>query len=201
MDKAVGGTGGGGARLTPAGVHLLKVSSLLVGARADVLAALGRSANRRVGNTSLATQALRTSMRNPFPCTVHQLQARAGLIRVRLVLPDDTALSATITRESAQLLGLQAGLAGLAVLALCKATAVRIARTLPADESGNVLEGTVSRMTRSAAGGEAVLRLGGGVQIVGFVAPGHGLRSGEPVMASVDPSAVVIGLAAAFSAP
>ena len=177
---------------------MLKVSSLLDGARADVLAALGRERQPAVGNTSLAAQALRTSMRNQFPCTVRQLQPRGGLIRVRLVLPDDTTPFATITRESAQLLGLQAG---LAVLTPCKATAVRIARTLPADESGNVREGKVSRMTRSAAGGEAVLRLGGGVQIVGFVAPGHGLRSGEPVMASVDPSAVVIGLAAAFSAP
>ena len=150
------------------------------------------------GNTSLAAQALRTSMRNQFPCTVRQLRSRAGLIRVQLVLPDDTALAATITRESAQLLGLQAG---LAVLALCKATAVRIARKLPADESGNVLEGMISRMTRSAAGGEAVLRLGGGVQIVGFVGPGHGLKVGASAMASVDQSAVVIGLAAAFSAP
>ena len=46
-----------------------------------------------------------------------------------------------------------------------------------------------------------MLRLGGGVQIVGFVAPGHGLRSVAPAIARVDPSAVVIGLAAAFSAP
>ena len=191
VNKAVGGSGGGGARLTPAGEHLLRVSSLLDGAKADVLAALGKERQPVDGNTSLAALALRTSMRNQFPCTVRQLRSRAGLVRVRLVLPDDTALFATITRESVQLLGLQEG---MAVLALCKATAVRIAPKLPASVSANLLEGTLSRISRAAAGGEAVLRVGGGVQIVGFVAPGHGLKAGARAMASVDQSAVVIGL-------
>ena len=198
VNKAVGGSGGGGARLTPAGEHLLRVSSLLDGAKADVLAALGKEGQHVDGNTRLAALALRTSMRNQFPCTVRQLRSRAGLVQVQLALPDDTALFATITRESAQLLGLQEG---MAVLALCKATAVRIAPTLRASESGNVLQGTVSRISRAAAGGEAVLRVGGGVQLVGFVAPGHGLKVAAPAMAGVDQSAVVIGLAAAFSAP
>lgn len=189
--KAVGGSGGGGARLTPAGEHLLRVSSMLDGVKADVLAKLGKEPQTANGGISLAALALRTSMRNQFPCTVRRLLAREGLLRVELVLPGDTTLFSKVTRESAQLLGLHPG---MAVLALCKATAVKVAASLQASESSNVMEGTVSRVSRAAAGGEAVLRVGGGVQIVGFVAPGHGLKVGAPAMASVDQSGVVIGL-------
>ncbi|MEO6623320.1 MAG: TOBE domain-containing protein [Burkholderiaceae bacterium] len=191
VKKAVGGSGGGGAQLTPAGTHLLRVSSLLDGAKAGVLAALGKERQQVDGDASLAALALRTSMRNQFPCTVRQLAAREGLIRVKLVLPDDTALFSKITRESAQLLGLHPG---MAVLALCKATAVKVAASVQASVSANLMEGIVSRISRAAAGGEAVLRVGGGVQIVGFVSPGHGLGVGAPAMASVDQSGVVIGL-------
>ena len=103
--------------------------------------------------------------------------------------PAMVALRALITRESVQLLGLRPG---LAVLALCKATAVDIARDIPPTPGRICLPGSVTRSTRAGSGGEVSLRLGSGVQLVGFAAPRHGLRIGQPGMASVDESAVVI---------
>ncbi len=190
VQKVVGGSGGGGAVLTPAGQRVLLAADALSGARREVLMRL-----EQPGDTvtpGRAALALRTSMRNQFPCTVGAVTRHQGLVRVRLLLADGEAVHARITRESVQLLGLKPG---LAVLALCKATAVEVAHHIAPSPTRNLLQGTVTRSSRAAAGGEVVLRLGSGVQLVGFAAAGHALRSRQPCMASVDESGVVIATA------
>jgi molybdate transport system regulatory protein len=135
--------------------------------------------------------ALRTSMRNQFPCTVKSLSSTAGLVRVGLELPSAGLLYSRITRESAQLLQLQAG---LRVLALCKATAVRVALRIGQAESRNVVAGIVSRASRSALGAEVALQLEGGVSLVGFCDPGQRLKAGQQAMASIEESGVVVAV-------
>jgi len=188
--KAVGGTGGGGAVLTPAGQRVLQAADALAGARGEVLRQVEQEADG--ASPGRAALALRTSMRNQFPCTVDAITPHQGLVRVRLRLADGDTVHARITRESVQLLGLAPG---LAVLALCKATAVQVAREIAPAPARNRLTGTVTRSSRAASGGEVGLRLGSGVQLVGFAAAGHRLRTGQPAMASVDESGVVIAAA------
>jgi molybdate transport system regulatory protein len=192
VDKAVGGSGGGGAVLTAAGRHVLDAAALLARARADALQALARvtrDGDRR--GPGLAAAALRTSMRNQFPCVVESLTATQGLVRVGLAWAEGGRLCARITRDSAELLGLEPG---SRVLALCKATAVKVAARLDARGSRNLLGGSVKRSSRAAAGGEIALQLPGGISLVGFADAGHGLRVGARAMASVDESAVVIAV-------
>lgn len=190
VEKAVGGSGGGGAVLTPAGQRVLQAADALAGARREVLARIDQQADG--ASPGRAAMALRTSMRNQFPCTVDAVLPHQGQVRVRLRMADGEAVHARITRESVQLLGLQPG---LHVLALCKATAVEIARDIAPVPGRNCLQGSVTRSPRAGNGGEVSLRLGSSVQLVGFAAPGHGLRSGQPAMASVDESGVVIATA------
>jgi molybdate transport system regulatory protein len=104
-------------------------------------------------------------------------------------LPGASRLHSRITRESAQLLGLARG---MPVLALCKATAVRVARHIDRTGAMNVLAGTVARASRAAQGGEVTLQLAGGVRLVGFAAAGHGLKLGDAAMASIEESGVVV---------
>lgn len=199
VETAVGGSGGGGAVLTPAGRQVLEAAVLLDRARADVLALLAPHATGRPGSKpggaqggpSLAAMALRTSMRNQFPCRVKTLSATSGLVRVGLELPSGDRLHARITRESAQLLQLERG---LPVLALCKATAVRVASQIDAAESRNLVAGTVSRASRSVHGGEHALQLEGGVSLVGFSDAGQRLKLGQRAMAGIDESAVVVAV-------
>ena len=203
VEKAVGGTGGGGTLLTPAGRRVLEAAALLDEARARVLAALepaqgGGGApgapGARVG-PGLAAMALRTSMRNQFPCEVRSLASAGGLVRVRLALADGPQLFARITRESAQLLELGRG---RQVLALCKATAVSVAAQLAAAEGRNLLAGQVLRAARATApaayGGEVMLRFASGISLVGFAPAGHGLKAGQPAMAGIDESGVVLAV-------
>ncbi|MEK9952243.1 MAG: TOBE domain-containing protein, partial [Curvibacter sp.] len=138
VEKAVGGSGGGGAALTAAGLRVLQAAEAMDRARRQVLGGLDAGTDR-------AALALRTSMRNQFPCTVGTVRAQQGQWRIQLLLADGSALHARITQESVQLLGLRPG---LAVLALCKATALQVAPRITAGPTRNVLAGTVTRASR-----------------------------------------------------
>lgn len=165
VEKVVGGTGGGGAELTPAGQRVLQAAHALAAARQQVLSRLHSDDDAATGRAALA---LRTSMRNQFPCTVGKVRAVGGQVRVQLLLADGQALHASITRVSAQLL--RSRKAGLGVLALCKATAVQVAphSTSP---SGNAMAGVVRSVARGAAP-EVVLQLPSGIQLVGLLLQG-----------------------------
>ncbi len=190
VEKLVGGAGGGGARLTDAGRNLLGAAEKMQQARLQALqpptsqAADGQTATLWALN-------LRTSMRNQLPCTVAALKNHAGAVRVELQMSDKSLLCARITRESVELLNLQAG---LAVLALCKATGVAMVESADAAAGHNLLPGQVSRATRSPNGGEVALALPSGLQLVGFCAPGARFKVGQPAVAVMDHAAVVIAL-------
>lgn len=189
VDSSVGGAGGGGARLTAAGARLLRAAEQMDAARHDVLARINDPAAQ-------ALAAPRTSMRNHLPCTVARLDSAGPgdpLVRVVLALPEGGEMTSLITRESAQLLGLAPG---LDLLALCKATAVRIGPwgddASPAD--ANRLPGRVLRAARGTRHDELTLTLAGGLQLVGFAAHPNRLRAGSRAQAQVEPSAVVLAL-------
>jgi molybdate transport system regulatory protein len=190
LERAVGGSGGGGARLTEAGRELLRMADEVALSRAQVLARLAEQQRGTVQVGGVAALGLRTSMRNQLPCTVKALKQRGPTVRVELALVDGTALTSRVTRESTQLLALAPG---LPVLALCKATAVHISATGRGTEGRNVLGGRVTRASR-AAGGEVALALDAGLQLVGFAAAECVLRARTAAVAVVDETAVVLAL-------
>lgn len=188
--KAVGGSGGGGAQLTAAGEQLLHAAGLLEQARREVM---GRLAPGRSAAAMPVALGLRTSMRNQLPCTLQAMRPQRGALEVVLVLGDGAGrIRSRVTRESAQLLGLQLG---QRVLALFKATAVDVLAQVPAAEGGNLLAGEVHRLSRARDGGEVALRLPGGENLVGFGGPDSGLRLRGPAWAVFSDAAVVLALA------
>lgn len=188
LDKAVGGSGGGGARLSAAGEQLLQAAGHFEQARRE---ALSRLPAARAAQAAPLALGLRTSMRNQLPCTVQSLHSQAGAVCVCLALADGATLQARITRESAQLLGLAPG---LDVLAMIKATAVDMRAAPPEAGAGNCLPGEVQRASRARAGGEVALRLPGGAHLVGFAGPASGLRLRAQGWACFADSAVVLAL-------
>jgi molybdate transport system regulatory protein len=188
VESMVGGAGGGGARLTPAGERVLQAADELARARQGVLDRLARASGLPA---RVAALGLRTSMRNQLPCRIESLRRQGGAVDVRLELPGGAPLISRITGESAQLLELARG---QEVLALCKATAVDVRAQADRDRA-NVLQGVVSRATRAGAAGEVALSLEGGAQLVGFTPSGQGLRRGDAAFAHMDPATVVIALA------
>lgn len=213
VERAVGGSGGGGAHLTPAGRRLLEAADALVRARDEVLARLAGQRRQDgpagAGNAqapALAALTLRTSMRNQLPCTVQALRRNGAAVEVLLALGDKALapLVSRITRESAQLLGLRPG---APVLALFKAAAVTVhageavaegtreTGGTPAEDGSNLLPGRVTRASRATAGGEVALQLDSGLAIVGFAGGQCGLRVGRRAVACVQASAVALAVA------
>ena len=194
VERAVGGSGGGGATLTPAGQKLLAVAGLLNETRSQVLA--GFKSNELLLPRALPTlsnMGVRTSMRNQLPCEVDKLVLRGQVAHVHLRLAGGAVLVSRITKASAELLGLKKG---QTVLALCKATAVVVSAQSSAPPVGQSLKGQAVRISRGAGGDEVSLQLDGGLQLVGFAAPGSGLKTKSLVQAQIDESAVVIALSA-----
>ena len=206
VERAVGGVGGGGASLTVQGQQLLDLADALDEARQAVQARWaarqgGTPGPTQAAQTAYARLSLRTSMRNQLPGEITALQGHDRIVRVVVQFGeaghggDHATMAARITQESAELLGLAQG---MPVVALCKATAVRVAPAAGAAAlgatPGNQLQGPVMAIAPGASGDEVTLGLGGGVQLVGFAAPGCGLRTGQPAWAVVDETAVVIAL-------
>ena len=192
VDSSVGGAGGGGARLTDAGRRLLAAADEITKARRQVLARLAGRKGSGVQLIGVAALGLRTSMRNQQPCTVKALAARGPMVRVEMLLPDGAALASRITRESAELLALAPG---LAVIALCKATAVRIGTGFATGEGRNQFSGRVARGSRDASGSaEVTLKMDAGLNLVGFADAASGLKTGSAALAEVDETAVVISV-------
>lgn len=196
VDKAVGGAGGGGARLTPAGVLLLEAHQQMEVAKQAVLARFSGGAAQAVAGAGL-----RTSMRNNLPAVVLRWDAVDSvdpMVRVVLQLPDGAHIASSITRESAELLALQPA---LSVLALCKATAVNVATAAAAGQSSaaqqglrsaNQLEATVTKVIRGNLRDEVLMTLSSGLQLVGFADRPNRLRVGSRVVACLEENAVVL---------
>ncbi len=195
VHRDVGGAGGGGASLSDAGRQLLAAWSGLEQARQDVLQRLQCGGHDAPVAAQARRLALRTSMRNQLPCLVQALATRGQMAWVRLGL-GSAVLTARITVESAELLGLTPG---LNVLALCKATAVLVARTdvtVVIEGSGNNrLKGKATRVSRGPNGDEVSMQLSGGLNLVGFAPAKSRIRAGTQVLATLDEAAVVIALA------
>ena len=197
VERAVGGSGGGGATITPAGQKLLSIAGLLNDSRQQLFASFSADELQLPRALPvLSSISLRTSMRNQLPCTVAKLELKGQMVRVFLKLGKDGLLVSRITKASAELLGLRKG---QAVLALCKATAVVVSANDAAHTSasgGQCINGVALRISRGMTGDEVSLQLDAGLQLVGFARAGSAIRTKATVVAEIDESALVIALAA-----
>jgi len=197
VERAVGGQGGGGANITPAGQKLLSIANLLNDSRQQLFASFNADELSLPGALPvLSGMNLRTSMRNQLPCRIAKIEVQGQVARVHLELAGGAKLVSRITKASAELLTLKKN---LEVLALCKATAVSVALKQPLQAGGasklQALTGSAVRISRGKFGDEISLQLGAELQIVGFAAPELKVKIGDAVFASIDEAAVVIALA------
>ncbi|MBQ9579269.1 MAG: LysR family transcriptional regulator [Ottowia sp.] len=186
---SVGGAGGGGAQLSEAGKRLLQAAELVQRAQRDAIARVNAPGNA-------PPDAPENTIRNRLPCTVQGLMSDSAsdpLVRVALTLADGSALLADITRASAEKLELAAG---QRVLALCKATAVRIvaATSAAAPDGCCAIAGEVQHIAAGVRRDEVLLRCASGALLAGFATRPHTLRGGGKAYAHVDASTVAVAL-------
>ena len=193
VEKVVGGVGGGGAKLTDAGSRLLEIASVLEKNRQEVLSRFQEDKADTI-DARFSRLSIRTSMRNYLPCQVKGLKMSGQIVRVCLQVHENmSVLVARITRTSAELLALKPG---MAVLAMCKATAVKVFNDVDIADLAvaNQFHGTVTRVSEGEKEDEITIELLPGLQLVGFAPSSKHIGVGMQIQASVDESAVVVAL-------
>ena len=193
VEKVVGGVGGGGAKLTDAGSRLLEIASVLEKNRQEVLSRFQEDKADTL-DARFSRLSIRTSMRNYLPCRVKGLKMSGQIVRVCLQVHENmSVLVARITRTSAELLALKPG---MAVLAMCKATAVKVFDEVDSRDLSvaNQFQGTVTRVSEGEKEDEVTIELLHGLQLVGFASSSKHITTGMQILASVDESAVVVAL-------
>ena len=189
VEKVVGGAGGGGARLTPAGVQLLDAAQKLGTVRKQLLADISpANAKNSMPQTSMAL-AVRTSMRNQLLAKVVAVKTVGALAWVKVQITQDMVWIAKITKESAQLLDL---VPGMQIMLLCKATAVRISRLQLEKPGTNKAYGKVTRHSRAKAT-EISLQIAPHLSLIGF-AEDEQIKTGETLYAYLEDSSLVLAL-------
>ena len=165
VERATGGKGGGGTRLTARGAELVQNFRAIERAHAEFVQQLGRQA----GDLPLLRRlAMKTTARNHFLGTVTEVRRGSVNDEVLLALPSGEQLAAIVTHDSAVELGLAEG---VQAVALVKDSSIIVL----ADEdrarysARNRLAGTIVRLQPGAVNTELVLDLGHGATLAATI--------------------------------
>lgn len=192
VSRSVGGKGGGGASLTPAGARLLALHQRVQALQAQLLQAAEDDADLQL----LGRLMLRTSARNQLAGRVCAIVAQGHNDLIAIELPGGTRLQAQITRDSTERLQLAIG---SSVVALIKAGWLELHPLEPARPAlDNSLEGLIERILPASDGpSEVRIALPNGQTLCALADAEHlqrlRLGEGSPVCARFSASQVLLG--------
>jgi molybdate transport system regulatory protein len=196
VERATGGRGGGSTVLTDHGRRVLERYEQVASAHTHFVGLLDAAAMDLDQDFSLLKVLnVKTSARNQWVGTVAAIRAGAVNDGLEIALPGGARLSATVTRESTDTLGLRLQ---QTVIAMVKASAVVLATDLGDAQvsARNRLDGTVRRVQPGAVNAEVEIEGPGGLSIVSIVAQAAvdalGLAPGAGVTALVNASDVIV---------
>jgi molybdate transport system regulatory protein len=199
VESVSGGIKGGGTRLTEEGLRLVETYRLLQQEHERFLSALSNGIKDfRNFYPLIRRLSMKSSARNQFFGRVTTIKKGAVNDEVEIALNGEDRITAIITQDSTQNLGLAVG---SEVWALIKASWVILVSdndTLRIS-ARNRLRGTVSRITRGAVNSEVIVTLSGGNTVCAIVTNDSveemGLAEGSKVCAVFKASSVILGVA------
>ncbi len=172
VERSTGGRQGGGTQLTDYGRRLVAMYRAMEQEYQATLERLWQRMNESGGDVAqfralLRRLSLQTSARNQFVGPVSALRDGGVAYEVCLRLDEDSELVATITRESAERMGLRIG---MEVHALVNASSIILmVGTQGRLTARNQLRGTVSRIHDGPVDAEVTLDLPGGRSVTAVV--------------------------------
>ena len=200
LERQAGGKGGGRTRLTARGKQLLKNFMLAQAEHARFIGRLNKLANGLESDyAQRAGIALKTSARNQFAGIIVSILQGPVNDEVTMMVRDSLMLTASITHGSSRELGLDIG---AKVFALVKASWIALEAPAARGSSGsrNAFAGTVHEVVRGEARSEVTFLTEAGIHLVATLpnadADALGLVPGAHQVAVIDPSSVIIGVAA-----
>ncbi|MFN3709720.1 MAG: TOBE domain-containing protein [Alishewanella aestuarii] len=191
-----GGSGGGGAQLTPTGLALLQRFAEVQQLQQHFMAQVNQSELTDTFNL-IRRFNMKTSARNTLYGEVQSVQTGAVNSEVILTLTGGDSLCAVITKESADKLGL---VQGKKAYALIKSSWIVLAKTNDTLQTSarNQFVGTVSRVVAGAVNSEVVLELAGGNTLAAMITQHSAevlqLQPGDKALALIKASHIIIGI-------
>lgn len=203
IERHAGGKGGGGTHLTERGQQVLRNFSLIQAEHARFIARLDVLANGLSNDYAMENEiAMRTSARNQFAGILVSITPGAVNDALGILVNGSQTLIASITHESCRELQLAVG---AKVFALIKASAVilRLPDDADADHAArlnNAFISTVHTIVPGEHQSELAVLLESGLTLVTTM-PNQaihamGVQIGSVVLATIEPSNVIIGIAA-----
>ena len=200
MQRAAGGKGGGGTRLTQRGEQLVKNFGLIEREHLRFVEQLSQQAEGITDDYLLIRRmSMKTSARNQFRGKVTLVNTGSVNDEIELEISAGQKIVAIVTHESTTELGLKIG---AEALALIKSSSV----ILVTDDEGarfsarNRLTGSIARVHAGAVNTEVVLELPGGASLAAIVtnesSNSLGLAVGMTASAIFKASSVIVGVPA-----
>lgn len=212
IERHAGGKGGGGTHLTERGQQVLRNFSLIQAEHARFIARLDALANGLSNDYAMENEiAMRTSARNQFAGILVSITPGAVNDELGILVNGSQTLIASITHESCRELQLAVG---AKVFALIKASAVVLRSPEDADAANlnqaiqaaraaipkNAFISTVRTIVPGEHQSELAVLLESGLIMVTTMpnkdVDAMGIDLGAVVMATIEPSNVIIGIAA-----
>lgn len=198
VERVTGGRGGGSTRLTERGERLVARYAQVDAVHQRFVALLAaHSMDLDQDFSLLKVLNVKTSARNQWLGMVAAVHAGAVNDEVEVELPGPLRLTAVITRDSTEALGLQPQ---QPVIVLVKSSAVLLATGLAGARlsAGNRFEGTVRSVRPGAVNAEVTVEAAHGLAVVAIVTQAAveelDLAPGVPVTALVKASDVVLAV-------
>jgi molybdate transport system regulatory protein len=196
--RSAGGVGGGGTLLTEEGRETVRLYRVLEDEHRKFIRRLeGRLGDVPRFYSLVRRVAMRVSARNVFAGKVAGLRKGAVNTEVTIAIKGGETLCSVITNESADALGLKAGMEAFAFF---KASAVILGKDLHDVKvsARNLLCGTLDRVTPGAVNAEVTVTLPGGSVVTAIItmesAKLLSLAKGDHVCALVKASSVILGV-------
>ena len=197
VERATGGKGGGGTRLTAYAKEIIATYTVLHEEHQRFLHNLSLRINEEGGHLRLLERmTMRVSARNQLAGRVVKIHKGAVNSEVVLRLKGDDTVTAIITNDSIDTLDLRID---TEAYALFKAGAVMLSTDLKLQLSTrNRFEGSVERINRGSVNSEVIINLPGGNTICSTVTNQAldvlKLQPGTPVVAFCKASSIILGL-------
>jgi molybdate transport system regulatory protein len=199
VTSATGGKHGGGSRLTEYGLRQIQLYDTVEEEYRRFLARLGEKVHDVDELVNFMRRLMmQTSARNQFLGRVTGLNIGPITAEVGVDISGSDHITALITRGSFENLGIQEG---SEVFVLVKASSVIIMTGAEKMKlsARNQLRGTVSDCRKGAVNGEVTLHLAGGKTVTATITnasiDGLGLKEGDPAVAVIKSSSVILGVA------
>jgi len=198
LDRHAGGKGGGRTELTERGKQLLKNFTLIQVEHQRFITRLNKLANGLSNDYALLNEiAMKTSARNQFAGIIVSILQGPVNDEIGIQINDKLKLVSSITHESCKELQLDIG---SKIFALIKASTVSVK---PAAQGvtqlgKNEFPGVAHKIIRGESRTEIAVRLDGDIDLIATVSEQSEaeFKSGAKLIASVEPSSVIIGVAA-----